>query len=606
MHLKSPLLTRTAALAAAFLGLTAGASAQSVSHTDSIPLMTTNWTNSVTIPRFDPNLGSLQSISFELQAFTQGAVQFESQDAQPTTVTLNFVVGISLMRPNSTILVTSTPALQQVAPVTAFDGTLDFGGTSGGSLPNLAQSATETHVSPRPLSDLALFTGPAGNPGTINLPVQALGQSQGSGAGNLTLIFMSQAGANVTVTYNYIPDCNNNGIPDGDDISTGASQDCNTNGIPDECEVPPDCNGNGVPDECEPDCNSNGVPDDCDIAAMTSPDANMDGVPDECAPADCKQLHRRRPGSLLLYPEFENEPGSLTLVTVTNTNCEFTGAPWVDNISVHFVYIDKDGCDEFDRTVTMTPCDTFSVLTRAHNPNAEEGYLYVYAQALNTSNPVSYNHLIGQLLVLNSLDAFEYSVNAVSFESPLLQGELTEINGNGLRDMNGIEYREAPDEILIPRFLGQCIPDVKFGGPMVPRLCVTSELILINLTGGAAFLTTVDFLIWNDNEQQFSAEYSFNCWDDPELLEISGVFGQDFLAGSADDPDEIVGAPYLESGWFRVNGALADSLAVSIPNPAIYAVLVEEMGTYVAADLPFEYCSQDNGSLLARNLLGNH
>lgn len=34
-------------------------------------------------------------------------------------------------------------------------------------------------------------------------------------------------------------DCNNNGIPDDQDIASGKSQDCNGNGIPDECETDP-------------------------------------------------------------------------------------------------------------------------------------------------------------------------------------------------------------------------------------------------------------------------------------------------------------------------------------------------------------------------------
>jgi hypothetical protein len=96
-----------------------------------------------------------------------------------------------------------------------------------------------------------------------------------------------------------IVDCNNNGIPDDQDIASGTSEDCNENGIPDECEedcngnaVPDDCdiaegtsedcNENGIPDECEEDCNGNTVPDDCDIAAGTSEDCNENGIPDEC------------------------------------------------------------------------------------------------------------------------------------------------------------------------------------------------------------------------------------------------------------------------------------------------------------------------------------
>jgi hypothetical protein len=53
-------------------------------------------------------------------------------------------------------------------------------------------------------------------------------------------------------------DCNDNGVPDPDDIANQTSPDCNANGIPDECEIAagtvPDDNGNGIPDECEGDC----------------------------------------------------------------------------------------------------------------------------------------------------------------------------------------------------------------------------------------------------------------------------------------------------------------------------------------------------------------
>ncbi|MCH8881351.1 MAG: hypothetical protein IID34_15905 [Planctomycetes bacterium] len=100
-------------------------------------------------------------------------------------------------------------------------------------------------------------------------------------------------------------DCNNNDQADSCDIALGVSEDCTGNAIPDECEpdcnengqadtcdlaegVSEDCTGNGIPDECEPDCNENGAADSCDIADKTSPDCNDNGTPDECEPqADC-------------------------------------------------------------------------------------------------------------------------------------------------------------------------------------------------------------------------------------------------------------------------------------------------------------------------------
>ncbi len=108
--------------------------------------------------------------------------------------------------------------------------------------------------------------------------------------------------ATVTNSSCIVFDCNQNGIGDAIDITSGFSQDTNGNTIPDECE---DCNTNGVldpldissgtsldlnsnsiPDECEPDCNNNNIPDDRDILLGTSLDFNADNIPDDCE-ANC-------------------------------------------------------------------------------------------------------------------------------------------------------------------------------------------------------------------------------------------------------------------------------------------------------------------------------
>jgi len=66
-----------------------------------------------------------------------------------------------------------------------------------------------------------------------------------------------------------IVDCNDNGVPDLDDIAGVTSDDCDGNKIPDECDPDVDCNGNEVQDIC-------------DIAGGTSNDCDDDDVPDEC------------------------------------------------------------------------------------------------------------------------------------------------------------------------------------------------------------------------------------------------------------------------------------------------------------------------------------
>jgi hypothetical protein len=83
-------------------------------------------------------------------------------------------------------------------------------------------------------------------------------------------------------------DCNENGVPDYDDIDSGYSEDCNTNGVPDECDIADgtssDCNANSIPDECESlaDCDGDGTSDACDILGGALDVNPADGVPDEC------------------------------------------------------------------------------------------------------------------------------------------------------------------------------------------------------------------------------------------------------------------------------------------------------------------------------------
>ena len=389
-----------------------------------------------------------------------------------------------------------------------------------------------------------------------------------------------------------------------DDCDVLQLPDCNSNGIPDICDIAQnpdsfDCNENGVPDECEDsDCNGNGVLDECDITDGSSSDEDMNGVPDEC---DCLCDNRRKPGSLLLFPSYDNRPGRVTYLTVTNTG----GIPGEDAIRVEYIYRRNTDCLEYNNTKMFTGKDTLTVLSTDDNPSETRGYMYAFAKGLpltsNYNKPIVYNHLIGQEIHIDGYEALEYGVNAVSFQGIGEQGESTDRDGDRVRDLNGIEYSGAPEEILIPRFLGQTDA---FLGTVNP---IQSRLILINLTGGRSFHTTLDFLIYNDNEQQFSREFEFYCWKETFLLDITLAFGNEWLSTQTDvAPNEVFGMPSQQSGWMRINGQLAQSITTSIADPAFYAVLIEVVGdAQGAADLPFERCSQENGDLLPLSIFGD-
>jgi len=392
------------------------------------------------------------------------------------------------------------------------------------------------------------------------------------------------------------------GAPDSDGDGDGTA-DCNDGCPNDPAKSAPGQCGCGTPEtdndgDATPNC-LDGCPDD---PTKTEPGENGCGVPEG---EEEEFLPGRKPGSLLIFPEFDNRVGDITEFTVTNTNTDLTYDPRTNlpsgTIRVHFVYVgrfDSAGqpihCLEVDREVTLSPGDSYTFLTRTHNPQQQQGFMYAFAQHPTSGQAISFNHLIGSALFINGINAIDYSTNPVCLESPKEFGSSTDIDGDGNRDLDGLEYRKLPDEILIPRFLTT-------GGAL------RSELVLLGLSGGAQFDTIVDFVIYNDNEEVFSAQHQFRCWERAPLDTLSGIFTQSFLATTNHAVNEPLGAPGRESGWMQLDGSVAFSHVEQIDDPAIYAVLVERVARGAgASDLPFEAGTQGNGSLWPNGPFGDN
>lgn len=296
-------------------------------------------------------------------------------------------------------------------------------------------------------------------------------------------------------------------------------------------------------------------------------------------------------GSLLVYPIFDNSRGRMTFLTVTNTNSDVVNG----TVSVEFIYIDAETCLEFNRTSLLTANDTLTVKTNVHNPNMVRGYCYVFAKSPVTGQAIAWDHLAGTNLMFGSTTVFDVEMNAITYKAAdsLAEGAPTDLDGDNVRDLNGLEYQQSADELIIPRFFGN---DIR----------VRTDLVLLGLTG-ARFTTIIDFLIYNDNEEVFSSQYSFDCWDRVRVTDITRAFTRDFLLTSNQNPFEIQGST-LEAGWYRMNGNLAFSTAAQVSDPAFLAVQLERidgvLGVGVAA-LPFCKGVQDNGGLLSLNLFGN-
>lgn len=174
---------------------------QEICYERHIDLTTTNWDSAIEIPRFDPAIGELLAVNWVLTGYVEGNASFESLDAAPATVTMNLQATITLFAPDSSPLDVVIPVVQTVDNVSEFDGTIDFGGTSGKSYLGISDTEQVSDSSSDP-GVLTQFTGV----GNVSLPVSAAGTSSATGAGNLVTIFQTAASAHIEICYKYVPE----------------------------------------------------------------------------------------------------------------------------------------------------------------------------------------------------------------------------------------------------------------------------------------------------------------------------------------------------------------------------------------------------------------
>ena len=195
----SKFMTILAAITAMVWLHTGSVFAEEIVYEDEVPLMKTDWNDTISIPKFDTALGELQQIEFVLSGTVDGSAQLESLDAQPAIIVVNMGAVINLNRPDGSLIAESIPNASETKSVTSFDGEIDFAGSSGANFEQLIDiNIAETTILSSAV-DIQLFKGS----GVIELPVQAQGVSSGTGAGNLALSFTTKSSAQMSIRYIY-------------------------------------------------------------------------------------------------------------------------------------------------------------------------------------------------------------------------------------------------------------------------------------------------------------------------------------------------------------------------------------------------------------------
>jgi hypothetical protein len=269
-------------------------------------------------------------------------------------------------------------------------------------------------------------------------------------------------------------------------------------------------------------------------------------------------INCQEPASLLVYPYYDSNPGSDTLITVTNINIspEFNMTTWhlFGEVYVHFYYVDGSdtdvSCPISNRTEYLSPGDTLSVLARDHNPAAAEGFLYIIAENPNTLKPWDFDGrfttdpggndydsgLIGDAYVFNGLVDYLWSFPAYGIRSAVGWGKKMDDDNDGDVEFNDTELMKLPRTMYCSSFVE------------VDHLGSDSEVILLTFFDQDVRVD-VDFLFYNNIEVEMSQEWDFRCWAKESLVDI---FGRANNLGGELDPDDPLLPIRIPTGWFSV------------------------------------------------------
>lgn len=163
-----------------------------------IPFSGLNWTKSLDLPQFDNSLLQLDSADIVFKGAVQGSLQFENRDSRSATYNARVCYLLTLNSPSNSTLLSVHPKCDVLSgTLPAFDGTLDYGGTSGVSSPSTA--ASETGSLTLTGADLTPFTGT----GTVSLPAAASSTSFVRTPGNFSTVITNEASAEIEITYHY-------------------------------------------------------------------------------------------------------------------------------------------------------------------------------------------------------------------------------------------------------------------------------------------------------------------------------------------------------------------------------------------------------------------
>jgi uncharacterized protein (DUF2141 family) len=166
----------------------------------------TNLLQTQALPQFDPALGTLVGVEVRVNGHITSDIKVENLDDAPATIAGTVAGHLTVAGPGISALVT-TSAETESFDASAFEGVLDFAGTSGVGF----GARTAAGRSVLMLTDPDALEAYIGT-GTVDYTMLALAATSATGGGNLAARVSSTAGAAVEVIYHYVP---SNCLPPG-------------------------------------------------------------------------------------------------------------------------------------------------------------------------------------------------------------------------------------------------------------------------------------------------------------------------------------------------------------------------------------------------------
>jgi hypothetical protein len=213
-------LTQILATGAATLGLTlvagvgaANAAVLTQTFTNQADLtdlgsLTEPTTANFTLPQFDPALGTLQTVTLSFERMWGGRGGAENNGITPANLTLSLGADIGMVGPGindplasiADVITRAQQSLNSPFAAAAFDGTIDYGGTSGfeDDFPTVTESGPTVTLNAL-TDDLSAFIGLA----TLNYALSARSYSIATGSGDINSFFRTFGSGKAAVEYAY-------------------------------------------------------------------------------------------------------------------------------------------------------------------------------------------------------------------------------------------------------------------------------------------------------------------------------------------------------------------------------------------------------------------